>query len=75
MAIVTFKIEDKTAYALQRLSTYTGKPKAHFIRAGLQMYLRHFCDKEADAITLEALRDSIVYLVNFDSLLNISEPS
>ena len=66
MAVVTFRVEDKTAYALQRLSNYTGKPKAYFIKAGLQEYLRHFFDKEADARTLEVLKESMGYLIDFD---------
>ena len=73
--VVTFKLEDKTAYALQRLSNYTGKTKTHFIKAGLQMYLKHFFEKESDARTLEALRDSMGELANFESLLNIAERS
>ena len=65
--VVTFKLEDKAAYALQRLSNHTGKPKAHFIKAGLQMYLRHFFDKEADIRTLEALKESMMHLIDFKS--------
>ena len=73
--VITFRLEDKEAYALQRLSNHTGKPKTYFIKAGLQLYLKHFFDKEADARTLAALRKSMGELANFESLLNISEAS
>ena len=68
--VITFRLEDKEAYALQKLSNHTGKPKTYFIKAGLNMYLRHFFDKEADAKALVALREFMGYLVNFDSLID-----
>jgi predicted DNA-binding protein len=70
MAVITFRLEDETAYALQKLSNCTGKSKSHFIKTGLQMYLRHFLDKEADERTLAVLREFVGYLVDFYLPLN-----
>lgn len=70
--VITFRLEDKEAYALQKLSNYTGKPKTHFIKSGLRLYLKHFFDKEADARTLTALKESMGYLVDFYLPLGLS---